>query len=203
MRRLCIATIVAMLATAIVAPAGHTLEFPQHPVSGSFTVTSFNLVFFTDPGCEFGILLDWSITGDIAPFGPSTITMHTCQHLTGNNEIDTSFTLPRGRGFPRGNDPSLPRHAASTAGRAQLHFELAIVSGTSHFTGMTGSVVLDAVLFLSPNATPPGTASGTVNGPAVPTDKNDCKRSGWRLVVDANDHPFSNQGRCIAFVHHN
>ena len=105
-----------MLATAIVAPAGHAVEFPQHPVSGSFTVTSFNLVFFTDPGCEFGILLDWSITGDIAPFGPSTITMHTCQHLTGNDEIDTSFTL-RGRGFARGNDPSLPRHAASTAGR--------------------------------------------------------------------------------------
>jgi hypothetical protein len=77
---------------------------------------------------------------------------------------------------------------------ASVHFELAIASGTGRFAGMTGTIVLDVVLFATPHPQPPGTASGTVFAPPAPTAKRECMDGGWRTLVDDAARPFKNQG---------
>jgi hypothetical protein len=37
-------------------------------------------------------------------------------------------------------------------------------------------------------------------GPPSPTSKSDCKNGGWRQLVDDQDRPFRNQGRCVAWA---
>lgn len=38
--------------------------------------------------------------------------------------------------------------------------------------------------------------------PRTPLAKADCKRGGWRDLVDDEGRPFRNQGRCIVFANH-
>jgi hypothetical protein len=37
---------------------------------------------------------------------------------------------------------------------------------------------------------------------AVATNKEQCKRGGWRELTDSNGTPFKNHGRCVGFVRH-
>lgn len=34
----------------------------------------------------------------------------------------------------------------------------------------------------------------------VPTNKDQCKKGGWRELTDSNGTPFKNQGQCVSFV---
>jgi hypothetical protein len=34
----------------------------------------------------------------------------------------------------------------------------------------------------------------------VPTDKQECKKGGWRELFDSNGNPFKSQGQCVRFV---
>jgi hypothetical protein len=36
----------------------------------------------------------------------------------------------------------------------------------------------------------------------VSVTKRDCKRGGWRTLVDDQGEPFRNQGQCVSFVNH-
>jgi hypothetical protein len=36
--------------------------------------------------------------------------------------------------------------------------------------------------------------------PSVPVSKDDCKKGGWKNLVDSKGNPFKNQGGCVSFV---
>ena len=36
--------------------------------------------------------------------------------------------------------------------------------------------------------------------PSVPVSKDDCKKGGWKNLVDSQGNPFKNQGDCVSFV---
>jgi hypothetical protein len=36
----------------------------------------------------------------------------------------------------------------------------------------------------------------------VPTNKEQCKKGGWKELTDSNGNPFKNQGQCVRFVRH-
>jgi hypothetical protein len=59
-------------------------------------------------------------------------------------------------------------------------------------------------LIVAAGASPGGVAglasSPITFAPPTPTSKDQCKRGGWRLLVNAHGEPFKNEGRCIAFV---
>jgi hypothetical protein len=38
---------------------------------------------------------------------------------------------------------------------------------------------------------------------SVPTNKQQCKKGGWRKLTDSNGKPFKNQGQCVKFVNAN
>jgi hypothetical protein len=202
MRRLLFpsATIIGLLiATAVPASS---VTYPQHAVSGSFTVTSFNLNFYTDPNCFDGILLDMGMAGDISPFGPSTIAVHTCDLRPSSGPYVSSFTLTAANGTLTGTVPTLQVTALPPPQGAEIKFFIDVSGGTGLYAGVTGSITTDVTLYLSPNATPPGTVTGTITGPPVPTTKSDCKAGSWQHVVDNNIQPFKNQGQCVSFVSH-
>jgi hypothetical protein len=50
----------------------------------------------------------------------------------------------------------------------------------------------------TPTATP--TPTPTPGGGTVPTMANQCKKGGWRNLVDDHGNPFKNQGDCVSFV---
>jgi hypothetical protein len=80
------------------------------------------------------------------------------------------------------------------------HLVLTITAGSGRFSAATGTLVLDGI-FGPAAATFDGTVSGTVTiPPPSPQTVRDCKRGGWRHVVDDRGRPFRNQRHCIAFV---
>jgi hypothetical protein len=47
----------------------------------------------------------------------------------------------------------------------------------------------------------PDPATGLCSNPNLcPTDKNQCKKNGWRSLINANGEPFKNQGDCVSYV---
>jgi hypothetical protein len=74
-----------------------------------------------------------------------------------------------------------------------------VTSGTGGLTGATGQIVLTGT------SRGPGavgdvfTMTGTLTTP-VPTDKDQCKKGGWRNLADDQGEPFKNQGQCVSFV---
>jgi hypothetical protein len=38
---------------------------------------------------------------------------------------------------------------------------------------------------------------------SVPTNKQQCRKGGWRKLIDSNGKPFKNQGQCVKFVNAN
>jgi len=45
------------------------------------------------------------------------------------------------------------------------------------------------------------TGNGTATVvPTAPTDKNQCKKDGWKNLVHPDGSPFKNQGDCVSFV---
>ena len=47
----------------------------------------------------------------------------------------------------------------------------------------------------------PDPASGLCSNPNFcPTDKNQCKKNGWRSLINAAGQPFKNQGDCVSYV---
>lgn len=80
------------------------------------------------------------------------------------------------------------------------HLVLTITAGTGRFSAATGTLVLDGI-FGPAAATFEGTVSGSVTiPPSTPQTVRDCRRGGWRHVVDDRGRPFRNQRHCIAFV---
>jgi hypothetical protein len=47
-----------------------------------------------------------------------------------------------------------------------------------------------------------GLASVPISFAGNPTTKGQCRGGGWQHLVDAQGRPFTNQGRCVAFVEH-
>lgn len=37
----------------------------------------------------------------------------------------------------------------------------------------------------------------------TPTDKDQCKKNGWKKLVDTNGNPFKNQGQCVSYIQAN
>jgi hypothetical protein len=80
-----------------------------------------------------------------------------------------------------------------------IHFT--VTSGTGGLAGVTGEIVLTGT------SRGPGavgdvfTMTGTLTTP-VPTDKDQCKRGGWRNLANMEGEPFRNQGQCVSFVVH-
>jgi hypothetical protein len=78
-----------------------------------------------------------------------------------------------------------------------IHFQ--VTSGTGALTGATGEIVLTGT------SRGPGvvgdvfTMSGTIST-RVPTGTDECKRGGWRDLLDDDGEPFRNQGDCVSFV---
>jgi hypothetical protein len=78
-----------------------------------------------------------------------------------------------------------------------------VTSGTGALGEATGEIVLTGT------SRGPGVVGdvfamrGTLNIPLpVPTDKQQCKRGGWRNLQNGQAKAFRNQGQCVAFVNH-
>lgn len=41
-----------------------------------------------------------------------------------------------------------------------------------------------------------------IGGPNTPSNKDQCKKSGWQDLQDGNGHPFKNQGQCVSYFNH-
>jgi hypothetical protein len=63
-------------------------------------------------------------------------------------------------------------------------------------------VAVVVVLFAVPVAAMP-LAEAQTAAARVPSNPNDCKRDGWRNLVDDQGQPFRNQGKCVSWaIHH-
>jgi hypothetical protein len=99
--------------------------------------------------------------------------------------VDATGTPPPGGGIPT---------------EFPAHLVLTITAGTGRFSAATGTLVLDGI-FGPAAATFAGTVSGRVTiPPSTPQSVRDCRRGGWRHVVDDRGRPFRSQGHCIAYV---
>ncbi|MEK7068547.1 MAG: hypothetical protein AAB964_01895 [Patescibacteria group bacterium] len=78
---------------------------------------------------------------------------------------------------------------------------------------VSNSRTVDSLLFRTAGAAAPANAgngflvdnvslvsSTPLPPPAVPTDKDQCKKGGWQTLADDQGNVFKNQGQCVSFV---
>ena len=148
---------------------------------------------------------------------------YTSPGVLGTGTIHSDFTLtPGGPGLlsngtfvlTRSDGATLSGPGNGTVDLSSFPYPVVIHSvvtaGTGALAGATGEIVVTGA------TRGPGTLgevfqmSGTLTVPTpAPTDRAQCKRGGWRNLVDDHGAPFRNQGQCVSFVqrsttkHHN
>jgi hypothetical protein len=180
MRRLGLLAIVVIAAVSSLQPAGaQTVD--QVPVSGT-AAGAATLVFYSDPGCFHGILLDMTMIADVAPFGPGSLVLHTCDLRPTGGVLESSFTITVADGTVSGTIPGYTVTNAAPPNPAPFHFDVTVVSGTGRYAGITGTMALDGAFTAGP---PPvtTTVSGTVGIPRAepppkPPHHPDCRHDG-------------------------
>jgi hypothetical protein len=201
MKRLAVVIAGVLCASAWAATAQASTP-AQYPVSGTYEGTGS----IDSPGTCGGALIQTfgTATGDITPFGASTLSYDFCVPFAepGSGGISP---VTSGNVVITAADGSISGTLSGTVQTAETtsfpyDFEVTVTGGTGVFSGATGSIGLVGN-FSGGAATITGTASGTVSyGPEVATIKSDCAQNGWQNVVDANGQPFKNQGLCVASV---
>jgi hypothetical protein len=204
---LLVATAATVVALAGVAPAGADDAGGTPPptgttleVSGDFT--GFGLLQST---CGlFNQVVDGG--GEWVPLGTSTFHLDFCLESPAGGEqypiSSGSFTVTSPDGTLTGTVGGYVEAGGMpdpTVG-FPLHIVLTVTGGTGAYAGATGELTLDGAFGYG--ATPVwGTVSGTVTlPPPTPGSVADCRRGGWRNVVDDQGRPFRSQGACVAWV---
>lgn len=191
--------IATVVASAV--PAGATSSQPSQsttvPVSGSITDGTARIVIITDPTCANGELFDLTGTGDIAPFGASSLVLHVCDRRRAGGLLESSFTLTGAAGTVSGTVATYGVTALPPPEVANFHFELTIASGTGRFTSPSGTIVLDGALHFPPAAPVTATVSGSVTF-TEPASGQDCghhdDRHGGDHRDDHSDHRSDGHG---------
>ena len=135
-----------------------------------------------------------------APYGTFVHTLGTVNQLPNG-----TFT---GTGFYNSDHAYTWTVAGNVSGN--------IVTYTVHYTGLlagieytnTGTIAANGSISGSSTGncqtftSPTGTATKivVVLPPIVPTTKDQCKKDGWKTLVDAHGHTFKNQGQCVSSV---
>jgi hypothetical protein len=141
-------------------------------------------------------------TGDITPFGPSTLSYDLCVPFAQSGSGGVS-PVESGTAVITGATGSVSGTLSGSVQVAETNpfpydLQVTVTGGTGAFSGATGSIGLVGTLTGGAQEIS-DTASGTISyGPEVATVKSDCAQGGWQNLVDANGQPFKNQGRCIA-----
>jgi hypothetical protein len=203
MKRLAVALAGVLGACAWAVPASASTP-AQHPVSGTYAGTGGIAL----PGTCGGALVQTfgTATGDIAPFGTSTVAYDFCVPFSapgsgGVSPVESgSVVITSAAGSVSGTVSGTVQTAETTDFPYDL--DVTVTSGTGAFSGASGTIGLVGN-FTGGAQEITGTASGTISyGPEIATEKSDCRDGGWRNLVDADGQPFKNQGRCIASVQH-
>jgi hypothetical protein len=162
MRRLgLLVATVALVTAGAVRPGGAQVVEAQ-PVSGPMAGVA-TLVFYSDPGCVSGVLLDMTMIADIAPFGPGSLVLHTCDLRPAGGVLESSFTITSADGTATGTVPGYTVTNVAPPGPAPFHFDLTVTGGTGRFAGATGAIALDGSFNSAPAPPVTATASGTVD----------------------------------------
>ena len=188
MKRIVLAIAVITLTSFLLqVPRGSTLTPAEYRVSGSLSGT-WRREARSCGGSSF--LATVHVTGDVAPFGSSTVGYAFCGNDSTHLIEPLGFTLTAPDGTVTG--------VGTGSGFEGSEPPFAVTAGTGRYAGITGTITF------SPDYGVPVvhlTASGTVSfGPPFPTTRDDCKHEGWRNVVNDQGQPFKNQGQCINFV---
>jgi hypothetical protein len=162
MKRLALVVGSVLLTLVTSSLPARALAVTEHPVSGSFTVDTVKLVFFTDPSCPSGELFEMTGTGDITPFGAASLSLHICDLRRAGGALQSSFTLTADDGTVSGVVQSYLISAGAPPQVATFHFDLSVGAGTGAFAGATGAIALDGALTIPPLPPSAGTASGSV-----------------------------------------
>ena len=126
--------------------------------------------------------------------------------------LDTVNQLPNGTFTGTGFYNSDHAYTWTVAGNVSGN----TVTYTVHYTGFgapteytnTGTIAANGSISGSSTGncqtftSPAGTATKivVVPPPTVPTTKDQCKKDGWKTLVDAHGHTFKNQGQCVSSV---
>jgi hypothetical protein len=161
-----------------------------------------------------------SITGTATTTGGNGTTTldstYSSPGLLGSGTIHTDFTItfaPPGvvtNGtfvLTRTDGATLTGPGTGTVDLSSFPYPVVIHSivtaGTGGLTGVTGEIIFTGTTRGPGNLGEVFAMTGTLTTPTpAPTDKAQCKRGGWRTVVDDHGVPFRNQGQCVSFVEH-
>ena len=200
--RLVIFGVVCSFVAAV--PAASTAA-PTSAVSGSYSGPGSLVASCADPENELGV--NGTATGDIAPFGASTLAYTFCQAVVGPPYVaplspGSTASITSASGSVSGTLTGTVNGLTDADGRFPYDFSLAVTSGTGAFSGATGTILLKGSFAVAASNIS-GTASGTVSyspPPVVAKRFSDCRGDGWQTVTDCRGRPFRNRLSCDVFV---
>jgi len=202
------ALVVVLAVVAVLAPAGlaGAQTTTEVPVSGTITATGD----ISDCGRGPGILrFVFDGTGDLAPFGPTTSRFDVCTDSSGGVDptpivSGSTFTITAAGGTLTGDVTGTGSSFSPTPQGFPFHNILTVTGGTGVFAGATGTLFNDGFVNIASTG-PLLRSTGTVSGTLIlqsltPHSKAECKKGGWRNLVNDQGQPFRNQGQCVSYV---
>ena len=197
--------IFGVLCSFVAAVPSASAATPTSAVSGSYSGPASLGNACADPTNELGVT--GTATGDIAPFGASTLAYSFCQAVVGPPYVaplspGATASITSASGSVTGSLTGTVNGLPDAQSRFPYDFTLTVTSGSGAFSGATGTITLEGS-FAAAASNISGTASGSVSfrpPPAVATRLSDCRGRGWQTVTDSHGRPFRSQLSCDVFV---
>jgi hypothetical protein len=197
--------IFGVLASFVAAVPAASAAASTSAVSGSYSGPSSLNQVCADPANELGV--SGTATGDIAPFGASTLAFSFCDAVasapnSGTLSPGATASITSASGSVSGTLTGTVNALPDANGRYPYSFTLTVTSGSGAFSGATGTIALEGSFAVAASNIS-GTASGTVSSsppPVVTKHFSDCRGRGWQTVTDAHGRPFRHQLSCYMFV---